>query len=348
VEEDLAGADVIREPERVTEWIDWGIAAPGLFIAALALSARTRSQRVGCEVPTDRVIPPNPAARHIQGPCFGVLTMRARVVVAILVLAVPSAAAVAQSVQYRSPGGIEYRSAIDTGAVAAAESALAVSPRDVEAIIALGLAQSSVMQYREAIATFTRGIEIAPNNAVLHRWRGHRYLSVREMDRARADLQRGLSIDSTCYGCLYHLGIVRYVTGDFAGAAELFARALPMAPEPGEFAGSVDWLWSSLTRAGKLSEAQAVLDRLADSVTAENAYARRILLYRGIIGADQVMTPADTAGVQVATLSYGIGNWYLIQGDTAQARAWFERSVGTPGWPAFGFIASEAELRRLR
>jgi hypothetical protein len=35
-----------------------------------------------------------------------------------------------------------------------------------------------------------------------------------------------------------------------------------------------------------------------------------------------------------------------VRGDTAQARAQFERSVRSGGWPAFGFIASEAELAR--
>lgn len=274
--------------------------------------------------------------------------MRSSLTIALLALVLTTAASSAQAVQYRSPAGVEYRGLADTGAVARAESALAENPGSVEAILALGLAQAAITQYREAIATFTRGIELAPDNPVLYRWRGHRYLSVRELDRARADLERGLALDSTCYGCLYHLAIVRYVTGDFAGAADMFARALPIAPNAGEFAGSVDWLWSSLSRAGRPADAQAVLDAHADSVTAENAYARRILLYRGAIGPDQVFTPADTAGVQVATLSYGIGNWYLVRGDTAKARPWLERSVSTSGWPAFGFIAAEAELRRVR
>jgi hypothetical protein len=60
------------------------------------------------------------------------------------------------------------------------------------------------------------------------------------------------------------------------------------------------------------------------------------------------MTPGDTSDVAVATLSYGIGNWYLVRGDTARARTWFERSVQSGGWPAFGFILSEIELQRLR
>jgi hypothetical protein len=37
-----------------------------------------------------------------------------------------------------------------------------------------------------------------------------------------------------------------------------------------------------------------------------------------------------------------------VKGDTTRARAQFERSIRSGGWPAFGFIASEAELARLR
>jgi tetratricopeptide (TPR) repeat protein len=251
------------------------------------------------------------------------------------------------SVQYRSPAGVEYVSLPDTGAVLRADSALAADPDDVERILQLGLAQSGIRRFREAIATFTRGLEIDPGNAVLYRWRGHRYLSIRELDSARADLERGLALDSTLYGCWYHLGIVKYVTGDFDGAAEAFARARPLAPDPGEYAGSIDWGWMSLSRAGRTEEASGWLGLAGDSLPAENAYARRLKLYRGLVRPEELLTPADSEDVQVATLNYGLGNWYLLQGDTAQARAAFERSVRAGGWPAFGFIASEAELRRL-
>lgn len=254
----------------------------------------------------------------------------------------------AQSVQYRSPAGVEYRSQRDTGPIARAESALARDPRNVQLIIQLGVAQSGARQYREAIQTFTRGLAIAPDNALLYRWRGHRYLSVRELDRSLEDLTRGLALDSTVYGILYHLGIVRFARGDFAGAADAFARAQPRAPEAGELAGATDWLWMSLARAGKLDEANAMLARRPDSLPVDNAYARRLRLYRGEIGPEAVITPADTEDIAVATLAYGLGNWYLVRGDTTRARAMFERSVASGGWPAFGFIVSEIELRRLR
>ena len=60
-----------------------------------------------------------------------------------------------------------------------------------------------------------------------------------------------------------------------------------------------------------------------------------------------MLTPADTGDVDVATLSFGLGNWYLVKGDSARAREQFRRSVASGGWPAFGFIASEAELARM-
>lgn len=253
-----------------------------------------------------------------------------------------------QAVEYRSPAGVEYRSQRDTGAIARAESALAADPRNVTLIIQLGVAQSGVRQYREAIETFTKGLALEPNNALLYRWRGHRYLSTRQLDRALDDLTHGSQLDSALYGIWYHLGIVRFARGEFAAAADAFARAQPRAPDGAELAGATDWLWMSLSRAGRKADAQAMLDRHPDSLPATNAYARRLRLYRGQIPADSVVTVADTGDIDVATLSYGLGNWWLVQGDTARARACFERSVASGGWPAFGFIVSEIELRRLR
>jgi tetratricopeptide (TPR) repeat protein len=252
-----------------------------------------------------------------------------------------------QPVQYRSPEGVEYRSLADTDAVTKARAALEADPKNITKMIDLGVAQSGARQFREAIATFTRGLEIEPNNALLLRWRGHRYLSVREFDRAFADLSRGAKIDPTIYGNWYHLGVIQFMRGDFADAAVSFATAQPIAPDAGELAGSTDWLWMSLSRAGRGAEAKAMLDRRPEKPI-DNAYTRRLQLYRGEIGPDAVVTAKDTDEVQVATLAYGVGNWYLVRGDKTQARAWFERSVKSGGWPAFGFIVSEAELKRMR
>jgi Flp pilus assembly protein TadD len=263
--------------------------------------------------------------------------------VAFVVVASPVSA---QSVQLQSSAGVVYRSQADTGPVARAERALAAEPRSVPRFIQLGVAQAGARQMREAVQTFTRALAVAPNDPMLYRWRGHRNLSVRNFDGAMADLTRGYGLDSTNYGILYHLGVLRFVRGDFNAAADAFARAQPRAPDGGELAGATDWLWMSLQRAGRGPEAAAMLARHPDSLPASNAYIKRLKLYRGEIGPEALFTPSDTGDVDVATLSFGLGNWYFVKGDTARAREQFRRSVQSGGWPAFGFIASEVELGR--
>jgi len=253
-----------------------------------------------------------------------------------------------QSVQYRSAAGVEYRSQIDTGPIARATATLVADPKSIQKFIALGVAQSGARQFREAIETFTRALAIAPNDAMLYRWRGHRYLSVREFDKASADLRKGYNIDRKNYGILFHSGVLSFIGGDFNTAVRMFTEAQPLAPDGGELTGSTDWLWMSLARAGRLAEANAMLARRPDTLAAPPgyAYASRLKLYRGELTPTTLFTAADTADVQVATLNFGLGNWYLVRGDTVNARRAFERVIASGGWPGFGFMGAEAELRR--
>lgn len=269
---------------------------------------------------------------------------------ALIMLAALPVSLAAQNPEYRSPSGTTYLSERDTGAVARAQAALSTDLGNPDAYIRLGGAQAAIRQYREAIVTYSSGLARWPDNALLYRYRGHRYISVREFDSALADLTRGNQLDTTNYDIWYHLGVARFVRGDFAGASDAFTHAQRMAPNPNELAGSTDWLWMSLSRAGRTAEAARALAPITDSsgVTTARAYFQRLRLYRGRVGPEAVMTPADTDDIQKATLAFGIGNWYLVRGDSARAREWFERSVASGGWPAFGFIASEVELRRMR
>ena len=267
-----------------------------------------------------------------------------------------------ETVQVRSAQGETYRALADTGPIARARAALGGDYADASKVIALGVAQSGARQFREAIETFTKGLAALPaartiesrkTKAMLLRWRGHRYLSVREFAKADADLTRGIALDSTNYGLFFHLGVVRYLQGRFGEAATLFARAQPKAPDGGERAGSTDWLWLSLSRAGRTADAQAMLDQHVDAKPDPKpappgyAYVSRLKLYRGEVTPIQLITPADTDGLQIATLNYGIGAWALVRGDTLLAKASFERAMAGGGWPGFAFMAAEAELGRL-
>src|SRR5262247_1974082 len=116
----------------------------------------------------------------------------------------------AQSVHYRSPEGVEYRSLPDTDAVKSARATLEANPRNIACIIDLGVAESGARQFREAIATFTRGLEIEPNNALLLRWRRHRQHDLRNLVPPRC---RPVPARRLCRGG----GIVRQGSADRPG-----------------------------------------------------------------------------------------------------------------------------------
>jgi tetratricopeptide (TPR) repeat protein len=206
-----------------------------------------------------------------------------------------------------------------------------------------------VRQYREAIVTFTRALAVAPDHPVLYRHRGHRYLSVRQLDSSVLDLERGAHLDTANHDIWYHLGVARFARGEYAEAVSAFEKARGTARNAEGRISSTDWLWMSLRRAGRTADAALALamlpDRAPDGGAA--AYWRRLQLYQGLIAPDQALTPADTGDIQIATLAFGIGNWHLVHADTTRAREWFRRSVASGGWPAFGFICAEADLRRL-
>jgi hypothetical protein len=52
--------------------------------------------------------------------------------------------------------------------------------------------------------------------------------------------------------------------------------------------------------------------------------------------------------VNLATYGYGVGNWHLYNGELDKARVIFEKVVQGPQWQAFGFIAAEVELARIK
>ena len=97
---------------------------------------------------------------------------RSHVFTLLVTLAIPAASA-AQTVQYKSPAGVTYRSLADTGPVARAERALAAEPRSIARFVQLGIAQAGARQMQEAVRTFTRAMVVAPNDPVVYRWRGH-------------------------------------------------------------------------------------------------------------------------------------------------------------------------------
>ena len=241
------------------------------------------------------------------------------------------------------------------------------NPDDADAIIWLGRRLAYLGYYRDAIRVFGEGIRKHPDDARMYRHRGHRYITTRQMSRAVADLETaarlmadrpdqvepdgqpnsyGIPTSTLKSNIWYHLALAHYLRHDFESALGAWRNAVDVADNDDMLVASADWLYMTLRRLGQEEAAAAVLERITPDmrILENDAYHRRLLMYKGLIPPDSLM-PVDTRDpVQIATYGYGIANWHLYNGDRYTAETLFRRILEGPNWAAFGYIAAEAEV----
>jgi tetratricopeptide (TPR) repeat protein len=268
----------------------------------------------------------------------------------ILVLALLGLGGPPQSPEVISPFGEKFYADADTkGAVAKAEAELAADPKNVELLIKLGRAQVGIWRLRDAVATFSRAIALAPQNGLLYRLRGHRYITMRRFDEAQKDLERATQLPGDKpFDYWYHLGLAYYLQGRYDKAAPAYERALAEAHTDDNRVAASDWLYMTYRRAKRAPEAARVLEKITPTmdVKEDTAYYARLLFYKGL-KKETDLREQDHAENKRATLWYGVGNFFLCQGDVARARQYFDRTLATKSWQAFAYIASERDLRAL-
>lgn len=241
------------------------------------------------------------------------------------------------------------------------------APGDADALIWVGRRTAYLGRYRDAIAIYTDGISRHPEDARFYRHRGHRYISVREFDKAIADLERAAALvagqtdevepdgqpnalgipTSTLHSNIYyHLGLARYLTGAWAPAADAWTLARRAVANPDNLVAASHWLYLSKRRAGHEDAASVLEGITADLDVIENgSYHSLLLMYKGEVDSQALLADA-TAGASGSAVTYGVGAWLALEGREDEAVAIWRRMVAQPDWPSFGHIAAEADLAR--
>ncbi|MFP5245896.1 MAG: tetratricopeptide repeat protein, partial [Thermoanaerobaculia bacterium] len=160
---------------------------------------------------------------------------------------------------------------------------------------------------------------------------------------------RNLPLTTLQSNIWYHLGLAHYLRGDFEKALDAYRACMEVSKNPDGVVSTSHWLYMTLRRLGRPAEAEKVLEPISsDMEIIENtAYLKLLLMYRGEIAPEE-LAAENEATVDGATILYGVGNWYLTQGQPERARPIFERVRAGGQWSAFGFIAAETELHRLQ
>lgn len=247
-----------------------------------------------------------------------------------------------------------------------AENAYDADPENADNIIWYGRRTAYAGDYRKAIRIYTEGIGKFPDDARFYRHRGHRYISIREFDRAIQDFEKAatliegtedriepdgmpnaqnIPISSLHSNIWYHLGLAYYLKHDLENAQRVYRIAVETSTNDDKLVSTTHWLYMILRLQGMEDEAEKALESIhKDMNIIENqVYHRLCLFYKGELALEEI-TEKELSDIMNDAAAYGVGNWYFYNGQRDEAKQIFEQILTNKTWASFGYIAAEADL----
>ncbi len=242
---------------------------------------------------------------------------------------------------------------------------------NVETIIWKGRRTAYLGEYSDAINIFSSAMKKFSKDARLYRHRGHRLITIRCFDDAIKDFETAAKLikgkpdeiepdgipnaknipTSTLQSNIwYHLGLAYYLKGDFKNALRAYKECRKVSKNNDMSVATAYWQYMTLRRMGKTNDAKRLLESFSGTIEViENTdYLKLIRLNRSEERPENLLTEirGDADTLKSSSLGYGIGNYFLYNGDKEKALTIFRKIVEGNQWASFGYIAAEAELNR--
>jgi tetratricopeptide (TPR) repeat protein len=245
-------------------------------------------------------------------------------------------------------------------------------PNQPETAIWFGRRLAYLGRLTEAIEVYSSGIKKFPSDARFYRHRGHRYITLRKFDQAIADLKKAASLvkgrpdevepdgqpnarniptGTLQFNIWYHLGLAQYLTGRNKEALDSYRECLKVSGNPDSVVATTHWLYMTLRRLKRTKEAAQALEpiRPGMDIIENDGYYELALMYKGLIDSEALL--AETMKLPSSpgshSVLYGLANWHQYNGRGEKAVELIKKIVSSDQWTSFGYIAAEADLKRL-
>ncbi|MFC1493245.1 tetratricopeptide repeat protein [candidate division KSB1 bacterium] len=253
---------------------------------------------------------------------------------------------------YSDSGGDSLLTVID--------NELESDPENTDILHRKGLALDALRRFNEAIEEYSKCITLDPNSSLFFRRRGHRYINIRQFEKAVTDLERAASIhefektenlsytDNLNWAIWYYLGLAYYLQGDFDKALQPFQNSYAYSADNVSLLASTNWVHNTLRRLNRVEEAKKILEPIKEDMGFTGNYYKNILVYKGLKTETETFNIEEAELFELGTVGYGMGLWRLVNGDREGAFRIFRKIVEGESWEANGFMAAEAELARSK
>ena len=232
---------------------------------------------------------------------------------------------------------------------------LVAQPQNCEGWLQYGLALHAQGRLAEAREAFSRGLSVNPFHVQLRQQRGRKFMAS-HFWQAVSDFTLVTRLEPSFWEAWYYMGVAYAVHGEDAEANRCFTRCLQEARAVGDsLVPVVDWLYTTRVRLGDENGAREALSHAeiaaANPEDEDYSYARRLLLYKGMLGEDDffdeaVLRQRGTYEIDYVTQAYGLAFHRMSGGKRQEAVALLKDIVSHDQYPtAFAWLMANRDLK---
>ena len=238
-------------------------------------------------------------------------------------------------------------------------------------LIWIGRRHAYLGNYESAIKYFSQGISTYPLDARFYRHRGHRLITNRCFERAINDLKKAASLSnnkpneiepdglpnalniptSTLKGNIYyHLGLAYYFESQLKEAMLAFEKCIELSKNNDSFVAAANWLYIIYYQLNMIDKADKLLITINNQMNLieNHSYLSILNLYKdsnSLIEIEKKIFKEES--LNNITVAFGLGNFYLLKGETGKAMKIYKIITDSDKWSSFAYIGAEVMLEKL-
>ena len=238
-------------------------------------------------------------------------------------------------------------------------------------LIWIGRRHAYLGNYESAIKYFSQGISAHPLDARFYRHRGHRLITNRCFERAINDLKKAASLSnnkpnkvepdglpnalnvptSTLKGNIYyHLGLAYYFESQLKEAMLAFEKCIEFSKNNDSFVAAANWLYIIYYQLNMINKADKLLTKIDNKMNLieNHSYLSILNLYKNSTSLlDNEKKIFKEESLNNITIAFGLGNFYLLKGETEKAYKIYNLIINSDQWSSFAYIGAEVMLEKL-
>ena len=238
-------------------------------------------------------------------------------------------------------------------------------------LIWIGRRHAYLGNYESAIKYFSQGISTYPLDARFYRHRGHRLITNRCFERAINDLKKAASLSnnkpneiepdglpnalniptSTLKGNIYyHLGLAYYFESQLKEAMLAFEKCIEFSENNDSFVAAANWLYIIYYQLNMINKANKLLTKIDNQMNLieNHSYLSILNFYKNSTSQFDIEKKIfKEESLNNITVAFGLGNFYLLKGETEKAYKIYNLITNSNQWSSFAYIGAEVMLKKL-